>query len=316
MGAYRACRGWRDAWLGLFAGRHRNKSLQRRRSYRPLRWELLEDRTLLATEVIRPTPVSQSAGPSSPVGIDVMYSTADPADETLTGLGLRLHFSSAQLTFGSLSNVLATGLIIQGSPQADTSNFDGDGSTNMFVNVAWADFSGNWPGNGTTPLRLYTANCTTSAGFTGSTALNFSASSLAAGRTLDAQSATIAAPPPPGVTVTPTSGLVTTEAGGTATFTAALTAMPTANVTIALSSSDTTEGAVSPASLTFTSANWNVPQTVTVTGVDDLLNDGGIGYTIVTGVTTSTDVNFQGLPVADVSVTNTDNDSVVQDSLQ
>ena len=38
-----------------------------------------------------------------------------------------------------------------------------------------------------------------------------------------------------------------------------------------------------PASLTFTAANWNVAQTVTVTGVDDALDDGDIAYTIVTG---------------------------------
>jgi len=60
-----------------------------------------------------------------------------------------------------------------------------------------------------------------------------------------------------GITVTPTSGLNTTEAGGTATFTVVLNSEPAADVTIALSSSDTTEGNVSPASLTFTSANWN-----------------------------------------------------------
>ena len=48
-----------------------------------------------------------------------------------------------------------------------------------------------------------------------------------------------------------------------------LNTQPTADVTIALSSSDTTEGTVGPASLTFTTANWNVAQTVTVTGVDD-----------------------------------------------
>ena len=74
--------------------------------------------------------------------------------------------------------------------------------------------------------------------------------------------------------MTPTSGLTTTEAGGTATFTVVLDSQPTANVTIALSSSDTTEATVSPASLTFTPANWNVAQTVTVTGVDDLVDDG------------------------------------------
>ena len=75
-----------------------------------------------------------------------------------------------------------------------------------------------------------------------------------------------------------------------------------------MSSSDTTEGTVAPASLTFTAANWNAPQTVTVTGVDDALADGNIAYTIVTAAGVSTDGNYSGLNAADVSVTNTDND--------
>ena len=48
-----------------------------------------------------------------------------------------------------------------------------------------------------------------------------------------------------GITVTPTSGLTTTEAGGTATFNVVLDKAPTANVTIALSSSDSSEGTLS-----------------------------------------------------------------------
>src|SRR6185369_8983141 len=96
-----------------------------------------------------------------------------------------------------------------------------------------------------------------------------------------------------GITVSPISG-PTTEAGGTATFTVVLTTQPTADVTIGLSSSDTTEGTVLPASLIFTAANWNVAQTVTVTGVDDALDDGNIAYTIVTAPATSTDVTYNG----------------------
>src|SRR5690606_10554340 len=87
---------------------------------------------------------------------------------------------------------------------------------------------------------------------------------------------------PPGITMTGTSGLQTSEGGGTATFTLVLDRYPSAPVTIALSSSDTSEGAVSPASLTFTLANWNIPQTVTVTGVDDDEVDGDVAYSIVT----------------------------------
>src|SRR2546426_779583 len=98
-----------------------------------------------------------------------------------------------------------------------------------------------------------------------------------------------------GITVTPTSGLTTTEGGGTATFTMVLTSQPTANVTIGDSSSDLTEGTVAPASVTFTSGNWNTAQTVTVTGVDDFGVDGAVGYTIVTAAATSTDGIYNGM---------------------
>ena len=114
--------------------------------------------------------------------------------------------------------------------------------------------------------------------------------------------------PPAGITVSPVSGLVTTEAGGTATFTVVLITQPTASVTIGLSSSDTTEGTVSPASLTFTTVNWNSSQTVTITGVDDALADGNQLYSIVTGSATSTDAGYNALNPANVSVTNTDDE--------
>ena len=111
----------------------------------------------------------------------------------------------------------------------------------------------------------------------------------------------------PGVTVTPTTGLVTTEAGGTTTFTVVLASQPSANVTIALTSDKPGEGTAGPASLVFTSSNWNVPQTVTVTGVDDALIDGNVAYNIVTAATSS-DTNYNNIAVADVAVLNIDND--------
>ena len=111
-----------------------------------------------------------------------------------------------------------------------------------------------------------------------------------------------------GITVNPTVGLVTTEAGATASFTMVLTSQPSADVIIGLSSSDTTEGTVSPISLTFTSANWSVAQTVTVTGMDDLISDGNVAYSILTAAAVSGDLNYGGLDPADVSVSNQDND--------
>src|SRR5205823_5342767 len=80
--------------------------------------------------------------------------------------------------------------------------------------------------------------------------------------------------PAAGITVAPTAGLVTTEAGGTATFTIVLNAHPSASVTIPISSSNTGEGTVSTASVIFIGTDWNTPQTITITGVNDFVDDG------------------------------------------
>jgi len=100
----------------------------------------------------------------------------------------------------------------------------------------------------------------------------------------------------------------TTEAGDTATFTIVLNTLTTADVTIGLTSSDVTEGTVAPASVTFTAANWDTPQTVTVTGVNDDLDDGDQAYNIVTAAAVSADPGYTGLAVDDVAVTNNDDD--------
>lgn len=110
------------------------------------------------------------------------------------------------------------------------------------------------------------------------------------------------------IVVTPTSGLQTTESGGSDTFTVVLGSAPTSQVTIGLSSSDPTEGTLSTGLLTFTTANWNVAQTVTVTGVDDAVVDGPVTYTIVTAAAASADPAYNGRNAADVSATNADND--------
>lgn len=109
----------------------------------------------------------------------------------------------------------------------------------------------------------------------------------------------------PGMLVSPTSGLVTDEGGATATFTVVLKSEPTATVNVAVVSSNTSEGTVSPASLSFTAANWSTLQTVTVTGVPDSAVDGDVTYT-VNLTASSSDSSYQGAS-ASVTVTNQDN---------
>jgi large repetitive protein len=112
-----------------------------------------------------------------------------------------------------------------------------------------------------------------------------------------------------GITVSPTSGLFTTENGGTAQFTITLNSQPTSDVTILVSSSDLTEGTVSPSVVTFNAINWNSLQTVTVTGVDDAIADGDQLLTIITSPAISADSGYNGINPADVTITNIDDDS-------
>ena len=70
-----------------------------------------------------------------------------------------------------------------------------------------------------------------------------------------------------GVMVDPTS--VDLTEGGTLSYSVTLVTQPTGNVTITPSSSDSGAVSVEPASITFTVSNWDTPQTVSVTAVDD-----------------------------------------------
>ncbi|MGL5063731.1 MAG: DUF4347 domain-containing protein [Microcoleus sp.] len=118
-------------------------------------------------------------------------------------------------------------------------------------------------------------------------------------------------PPPPGspdIIIDRGSGLVTTEAGGTERFTIKLNSQPTADVTIDLRSNNVAEGVISTPSITFNSSNWNVAKEVTVTGIDDSVVDGDIDYKIITDKAVSTDPNYTNREVADVSLSNKDND--------
>jgi hypothetical protein len=101
----------------------------------------------------------------------------------------------------------------------------------------------------------------------------------------------------------------TTEAGGQASFTVRLTSQPTGDVVIGVTSSDTAEGTVDKSSLVFTPADWDVEQTVTVTGADDSAVDGNQGYTVLLGAATSLDLDYDGLDPNDVAVLNLDDDS-------
>ena len=76
---------------------------------------------------------------------------------------------------------------------------------------------------------------------------------------------------PAGIVLSKSSVTVTEAAGAgrTATYTVKLSSEPATDVTVTVVSADTGVATVSSASLTFTDQNWDTAQTLTVTGVDD-----------------------------------------------
>lgn len=101
-----------------------------------------------------------------------------------------------------------------------------------------------------------------------------------------------------------------TEAGTSDTFDVVLTSQPLTDVTFEITSEDTTEAIVAHETLTFTPANWNESQTVTVTGVADSEIDGDKTTTITVSVQAAeSDVFFQDLDDSFITATTTDLDT-------
>ena len=106
-----------------------------------------------------------------------------------------------------------------------------------------------------------------------------------------------------GVTVTPTS--LTIGEGGSGTYTVVLDAQPSGDVTVTIvDPTDNTDVTAEPASLTFTTTNWNTAQTVTVSAGQDADTSDD------TATVTHTVSGYGTVSTAPaVSVTVTDNDT-------
>ena len=102
--------------------------------------------------------------------------------------------------------------------------------------------------------------------------------------------------------VTVSGSPLTMNEGGTGAYTVVLTSQPTNDVTIT-PSSDNTDVTFTPATLTFTVANWNTVQTVSVMAMPDTDN----ADDTATITHTATGADYQGITVASVTVTVSEN---------
>jgi hypothetical protein len=116
---------------------------------------------------------------------------------------------------------------------------------------------------------------------------------------------TITSNGPVGATVAASGGTtLLAEGGATDTYTIALRVAPTAGVTVSIVPD--AQLTTSPTSLSFTTANWATPQTVTVTAFNDLIAEGAHTGSIAH---TASGGNYTGASIAGITANITDNDT-------
>lgn len=163
------------------------------------RWRTLPPPTLVAGDA-RQLVIPSVTPTASGAAIRVFYLPVDPADETLSGLAIRMHWDSFAVRVERITDALPQGLRAIGSPQADILDLDGNPATDHSLELIWvdggvdagvnagvdagADTGEGWPGAGTTPAVLFMADLDFVKGFAGVTSLGFSAVSEASGYVL------------------------------------------------------------------------------------------------------------------------------------
>ena len=110
-----------------------------------------------------------------------------------------------------------------------------------------------------------------------------------------------------GVTVSKSALTVTEQDTTGDTYTVVLDLLPTASVTVTVGGLGSSDVTANPATLTFTTVNWDTPQTVTVTAGNDA--DTTDDMVSLTHSAASSDSAYQGITIAGVTVTVEDNDT-------
>ncbi|MGA1476242.1 MAG: hypothetical protein ACO4AI_14015, partial [Prochlorothrix sp.] len=108
--------------------------------------------------------------PGNTIEIPLIYNTST-GDNTLPGIGVRLHYNASDLTYQTVANPLTTSLFGEFTDLPDTNDLDNDPQTDRYLQFQYVDFAGNWP-NQPLPLKLGDVSFLASETFTESTQLN------------------------------------------------------------------------------------------------------------------------------------------------
>ena len=133
-------------------------------------------------------------------GVTELTVVYDATDSEVSGLGLRIHYDSSQLSVNGISNVLQSDLVFAyDTPSADSEDFDNDITTDQYIDLGWASLYGDWPGSA--PINLVTISFDNAS--LDETIINLTASSHAVGYEFVGQSAQLSAEETPPVFTSP-----------------------------------------------------------------------------------------------------------------
>ena len=245
--------------------------------------------------------ITHSATGSGYTGVTIAGVTAAITDNDIPGVTIVELDGTTLVTEGStidtytvvLTNQPATDVTITLTPDAQVSL---SAATLTFTNGDW---------NVAQTVTVTAVNDSIAEGAHSGTITHSATGSGYNGVTIAGVTAAITDNDVKGVTISKTA-VAMTEGGATDTYTAVLTSQPTANVILSIGVSSQTT--TNPTSLTFTATDWNFPQIVTVTAVDDPVDEptphsgGPINHTPTGG-------GYTGVTVASISTSITDNDT-------
>jgi len=111
--------------------------------------------SLAADQEITLSPASTEQAPGSEFRLTVIYNVSD-GDNTLSSLGVRIHFDSTQLEYNDFENFFDTNKLADPLLQDDVDNKDTDENTDKVIVLSYADpFNNSWP-NQQFPLDIVT----------------------------------------------------------------------------------------------------------------------------------------------------------------
>jgi hypothetical protein len=117
----------------------------------------------------------------------------------------------------------------------------------------------------------------------------------------------------PGVLITKNDTI--TEKGQGQTILVKLAIQPLDNVSVKLTSNDTTEGILNISELIFTPSNYDQVQEVELTGINDTIDDGNIQFNLSLSFSESIDVSYSSLANEIINFVNIDDDFTINTPL-